>query len=424
MSSIIAQPPFRAAPDGRAGRFVSIFRDASRNLLRDCVFAWHPRMGTYATLGPKYGYQRLAGTYSGGARMVYDRWAGVYRTFPANTIPITGVQEPGVTNLLTYSGDWSNSSGWDSQLGALITANAGTAPDGSATAALVDHTPAQYCNRRHSSYTVTSGQIYTFSFWAKRVSGTGSPALFHEGGFAAAYTELGAPLSASWVRYTVTLTANASTGTRFGLQDRAASNRATVLVWGAQLEVNGYATSYIPTTTAAVARAADAFRFTNSSLLDGLKAEGSLLLVFKTPYASTTPTTAPWLASLNGNAGADLAGFFTKDSDDKLYAQLVSGGIDAGGVALSTYSANTWYAAAMAWNAGDVRAAINGTGGTAYGATDLPAGISGLEIGAQASGSTRQGAEYALIAAFDRALTQAELNARTLNPERYVGQAA
>lgn len=434
MSAIIAQPPFR---DARAKRFASIFRNAPESVLRSCIFAWHPRMGSYATLGPKYGYQRLGGTYSNpSGKYIYDRWAGVIRNFPAGVMPITGAQEPAVTNKVKNNRDLSEST-W-TQRGTMVATGGQLGPDGQNNATLLAGVDtAGNGDVYETDYSTVSkfGNDATISVgvWVKRVSTSGTVEIQNAmGDTLGRWTVDLSALPDRWVRLTknsayVTVVhdfvANAS-GQAGLLIACSAGGPTSFYVDLLQAQENAFVTSDIVCTSSYVARSADAFRFTNSGLLNGLAGEGSLLLAFKAPYASTVPTTAPWLAALNGDSGADLAGFFTKDSDDKLYAQLVLGGIDAGAVALSTYSANTWYAAAMAWNASDLRAAINGTGGTPYGATDVPSVLSGLEIGAVGSASARQGADYALVACFDRALQQAELNALTYNPERYVGQAA
>lgn len=440
-------------PDARARRFANIFRNAPESVLRSCVFAWHPRMGSYATLGPKYGYQRLAGTFSSDAagKRVYDRWAGQLRTFPQNVMPITGAQEPARTNLFTYSSDLTTGNWIPQGHGAL---NAGIiAPDGSSAAFdFVENTAGTFHRFFHPiSSQLTGSSKHAFSIYAKYAGRQYLQLVLYDGTsnhvtlFDIQNGTLGNTLKATgkiesvgngW--YLCVMITNAVAASPSGENCQICMSDAdtvavpptylgtsqSVYLWEPLIEVGGYETSRISTGATQLTRSADAFRFTNSGLLNGLAGEGSLLLAFKAPYASTVPTTAPWLAALNGDSGADLAGFFTKDSDDKLYAQLVLGGIDAGAVALSTYSANTWYAAAMAWNASDLRAAINGTGGTPYGATDVPSVLSGLEIGAVGSASARQGADYALVACFDRALQQAELNALTYNPERYVGQAA
>ena len=54
--------------------------------------------------------------------------------------------------------------------------------------------------------------------------------------------------------------ASTLTGLSFGLREISVtglSNTADVLIWGAQIENGSYATSYIPTSGAAVPRAAD-----------------------------------------------------------------------------------------------------------------------------------------------------------------------
>jgi hypothetical protein len=87
-----------------------------------------------------------------------------------------------------------------------------------------------------------------------------------------------------WYRCTMNFTATTTTSTvtSIGIVTSASAARSesntlttSIILWGAQVEVGAYATSYIPTTTATVPRAADVISKTGVSSLIG-QTEGTL----------------------------------------------------------------------------------------------------------------------------------------------------
>lgn len=423
-------------PDARAKRFANIFRDAPASVLRDCIFAWHPRMGTYATLGPKYGYQRLGGTFSNdsGGKNVYDRWAGLVRNFPSGVMPITGVQEPARTNWLLYSLDFSDSA-WNKRGTAAYSAGQVDPRGGTAATRLTIDSGSNDIYQIFLG-AATAGSPFGVGVWIKRVSTSGSFWIQNPADSALGRWVIDLSLLPDrWIRltkdspYVSVSSAFATNGSKVGGIHFAKliSDAVSFDVYNPQAEDGAsYASSDILTTSAPVTCSADVFRFVNTSLFGGLSDEGSLLVVFKAPYASTILGNDYLLAALNASDSVNNSvGFITKGKTDwNLYAETKRSSVLEADVALDTYSASTWYAAAMAWKQDDMRAARNGVLGTAVTSADLPLGIDRLEIGAGSSGGTRQGLDYALVACSGRAWTDAELTALTLNPERYVGQSA
>jgi hypothetical protein len=178
-------------------------------------------------------------------------------------------------NLAEYSEDLSNGV-WSTTL-ATITANATTAPNGTLTAdKLVEDTSNNIHRVGQGSISVESGQIYTFSFYAKagernelelqRINTSGT--VFNSISTTTANLTLGtltvgSNVTASsiesvgngWYRISVSLTAIAtgSGGVNIGLMKNGnvsylGDGTSGAFIWGAQLNIGATAKPYFPTT--------------------------------------------------------------------------------------------------------------------------------------------------------------------------------
>ena len=216
------------------------------------------------------------------------------------------------TNLLLRSEEFDNNVIWG-KIAASITANNAIAPNGASTAdALIPNTTTSfhYCNQ---GFTLANGTTYTFSIYLKAAgynfvllntsvgsaSGNAGPIINLSDGtkagfFTVDYPTLIQSVGNGWYRVSYQYT---SSGT-FGLIDinalstssisaYAGDGTSGIYVYGAQLEAGAFPTSYIPTTTATVTRAADVASITESNFSSWYnQTEGTVFAEYKVASSS------------------------------------------------------------------------------------------------------------------------------------------
>ena len=208
---------------------------------------------------------------------------------PSNlALPATLLREGAATNLLTYSEQFNNGV-WSSG-SCTRTPNAIAAPDGTMSADRLLSTDVNITFTR--SFTATE-VAYCYSVFVKRgitgidatkflirnsstainlsvcdINWTTKTATYGgPGGGAASMSDVGG----GWYRVAVTAVSGISVGNTVTLYcgySGGGPANADVYVWGAQLEVGAVATSYIPTTSVPVTRAADVIAGTTILVAD------------------------------------------------------------------------------------------------------------------------------------------------------------
>jgi hypothetical protein len=188
------------------------------------------------------------------------------------------------------------------------------------------------------SITVTSGTVYTFSFYIEQLTVIPQARQvfnFHSGVTGQVWRDPDGlildpanNLPNKLGKYTITATANDTTiVVRFGSGVQSNTN-ADLVVVAPQLEAGAYATSYIPTTTAAVTRLADAASKTGISSLIG-QTEGTIFIDFE--YNQTPPDVNGRLLQLWG----------TSEVTNSILPLIFGAGANANRFQLTTFSAGS-----------------------------------------------------------------------------------
>jgi hypothetical protein len=253
-----------------------------------------------------WGVQLVEGTEAKDYLTTTDRLN--FPTLDYSTGKPTFLFEPSVTNLLTYSEDFSNAV-WSKQ-GTIVSTNQTIAPDGNNTAdTIATSTSSEYHRFYTGPFTYASTlTIFSFSVYLKYkdhryVSFGVTDSLIHRsqvvvdlvsGVITENYVQSGTltsnlqPVGNGWYRLTGTFTPSVYYAGDYVYLLGFLLNQSTwtlnnyvgtgtgVYIWGAQLQTGTAATSYIPTTNASVTRAGGSTADLGSSYFGTNK--GTLLL--------------------------------------------------------------------------------------------------------------------------------------------------
>jgi hypothetical protein len=224
-------------------------------------------------------------------------------------------------NLLTYSEQFDNTSGWNITSGVSVSANTTIAPDGTLTADTVTITGGSHALRQLVS--VTQNTQYTFSFYVKRGTAT---ALSYSVYNWTTLSEFISPTSyysqtsaSSWARISVTfITPSGCTSIQvYPFRDGSATG--TAFVWGAQLERGSVPTDYTPTTTTAINRVLASTTNTNITGLGTYYSSGFYENVGFTTFLSANvfPPYDPVYDEFSGTSFGAGQGRYMRQNTDK-----------------------------------------------------------------------------------------------------------
>jgi hypothetical protein len=198
--------------------------------------------------------------------------------------------EPQSTNLITYSEDFSNAiwtvSAGGTAISPVVTTNQGLSPKGDNTADRVvfdlsGGSSSSDLSMLSETVTVSSGATTTKSIYLKSNTLEDYDLVIYDGvtGDAISVT-----VTQEWQRFSLTNSVpSTSSSIVFGLRNAfgvTTSDTADILIWGAQVEEQSYATSYIPTSGATATRVAETLSKTGLSNYIG-QAEGAIFMELK-----------------------------------------------------------------------------------------------------------------------------------------------
>ena len=281
------------------------------------------------------------------------------------------------TNLALRSEDFSYAD-WTLNR-ATVTTNAAVAPDGATTADFLkeDNTTGDHYALQNIAYT---SAVYTFSVFAKpngrdwilfAENSSGTRRTWFNittgavGTTNGAHTATITSVGNGWYRCSITFTAVSATTTLSyvapananGTNSYAGDNASGVYVWGAQIELGSFASSYIPTAGSTVTRAADLVTLAGT-LFPLNQSEGTLYAKFARQTQLDGYAIAIDDGTVNERMGiyqktGGTIGFLLADGGTQ---QLGADGL----ISTSTVAINTQMKAAAAYKLNDSAAALVG----------------------------------------------------------------
>jgi hypothetical protein len=199
--------------------------------------------------------------------------------------------------------------------------------------------------RLGNTFSVTNGTAYSSFIYAKTVAGTVPSILQFNFPGSSGNVELGA-ITTTFAKYSAILTSTATTTASplllIGFSSSGQVLNYTMRIGGIQLEAGSFPTSYIPTTSATVTRAADVASISGTNY-------ASFINYNEGTWVSSVPR-------LNGTGGR----IFDSRSST-LYASANTSGYQYSSGSSSTITATYPLRGAVVYNSTDVHGAANGT---------------------------------------------------------------
>jgi len=310
-------------------------------------------------------------------------------------------------NLFTYSAQFDDAA-W--LKGGTISANEIVAPDGTLSADLLTAANTTFSGSLRQTPTVTSATAYTISAFVKKNNwryvglrfststfGATEQVPFYDfdtdavsnGGVTGA-TITRTLVGNGWVRLAMTFTSTSTSGTSQiwitdsnGATAPAKAGTESVYVWGAQLEAGAFPTSYIPTTTTALTRAADVASVNTLSPWYNASAGA---IYFEGVTFDTTPGIFPNAAMFTDGTANNRSGIVRNNSTGNARSNVVVGGAAQFAADATAWTLNATAKIALAYAVNDFALVVNGGAATTDTLGTIPA-VDRLRLGVDSVGS-------------------------------------
>jgi hypothetical protein len=294
--------------------------------------------------------------------------------------PITGearglLIEGGATNLQLYSADITNGA---ARTNITIGATKITAPDGTTSGELVSATTTGATSLRGSTHAIAGtnatgsifikqGSLAVVQFWivdsttsTTILSGTYTFATKATAITSGTGTMTATDVGNGWVRIALSVTTFVSgNNLRFfyGFNGGTATAGDSFYLWGIQIEQQSFASSYIPTTTATVARGADSALMTGTNFSSWYnQAEGTVLVSHQ---GIPSGYLSGFAYQIDNNSNAERLAVAT-NSSTSLIALNTDGNVAQWGIALTSVTLTAPLRVAHAYAVANGAASYNG----------------------------------------------------------------
>jgi hypothetical protein len=304
------------------------------------------------------------------------------------------------TNLQTYSADFTNAV-W-AKTNITVTAAAAVSPDGTSNAQKIEAT-ASAGTTFTGPATAVAATAATFSVYAKQGTGATTANAFLLRNNTTATNLIAGTLNYStgvwtyttgstgvvvtnagngWWRVQITATSGITSGNSLiayvGFTGGAQTAGNHLFAWGAQLEANPFASSYIPTVASQVTRTSDQPTIAAPNFAPWYNSpEGTLVTEYDVNGINTSSEV---VATISDNTSSNLFLAFV-NSGGSTFVNTISGGVTSANVNAGLVATNTTIKLATVYRVNDFAASQNGavpvvdtTGAVPVGATTLNLG--------------------------------------------------
>lgn len=348
------------------------------------------------------------------------------------------------TNLITYSEQFDNAA-WG-KYNTTVSANGGMAPDGNTTADKIIESSASSTHVVYKTVATTLSSVHTFCVFVKKsersrfmlyMFNNGSQSNYIRGNFdleaqtfSMSASGNGSVIQANlsdigdgWYLASITGAPDTSIGSGIaylqirllatsGNENYQGDGTSGLYAWGIQLESGPFPTSYISTTSSAVARSADVWTVPLAASWFNTTA-GTAFVAGRTALGAPATGAVQVLAQYDdGSANNRIR--VARDENRILRCVVTTAGTEVVNLNLGTVADATAFRVAFSWSSSGFSASLNGETCVTTTAATLPSGLTAHRIGSDAAGGSQWGGHISHDVYFPAALSDAQLQAITL----------